>query len=77
MTRRKALRGGDADKGRIARLEAVASEYGDTIRDIYDVAQQSGSTRNDMRNTLDEIVGLCVGTMPDDLDADDGEASGE
>lgn len=53
-------------------------ELEDTVRDIYDLVQESGSTRADMEKTLDKIAGLCTDVIPDlgeDEDAEDSEGA--
>lgn len=51
-----------------------AEEYADAIRDIYDLVQESGTTRADMQETLDDIADLCTEAVSD-LSGDD--ASGD
>lgn len=46
------------------------TEYEDTIRDIYDRAQESGTTRADMQSALDLIADLCTEAVPE-LDQSD------
>lgn len=51
-------------------------ELEDTVRDIYDLVQESGSTRADMEETLDKIAGLCTDAVPE-LDESEGEEDSE
>jgi hypothetical protein len=37
----------------------------DTVRDIYDTVQESGTTRADMESALDSIAELCTDSIPD------------
>ncbi len=57
----------------MATKKQVTVELEDTIKDIYDVIQESGSTRADMGASLDQIAELCTGALPE-LDETD-EAS--
>lgn len=49
-----------------------ATEYADTISDIYDTVQQAGSTRAEMQAALSTIDDLCTDAIPA-LDASDSE----
>ncbi len=48
--------------------------YADTIRDSYDLVQESGTTRAEMESTLDQIANLCTDALPELLmeEAEDG-----
>jgi Mg2+ and Co2+ transporter CorA len=52
-------------------------ELKDTLRDIYDRVQESGSTRADMQASLDNIANLCTEQLPelneDDEDSEDDD----
>ena len=55
----------------------VNVEYEDTIRDIYDTAQEAGSTRAEQLEALDSIADLCTDAISDlgeseSSDEDDG-----
>jgi hypothetical protein len=55
-------------------------ELEDTISDIYDTVQESGTTRADMQDALDTIADFCTEAVPalkpdDDEDSDEEEGS--
>ncbi len=52
----------------------VTVELEDTVSDIYDLVQESGSTRADMQSALDKIADLCTDALPD---LDDSESENE
>ncbi len=56
---------------------ASAAEKEDTIRDIYDHVQESGTTRAAMQEALDQIASLCTDALPDlgeeDTDEEDAD----
>jgi hypothetical protein len=43
----------------------VTVELEDTVSDIFDLVQESGSTRADMQSALDQIADLCTDALPD------------
>ncbi len=49
----------------------------DTIKDIYDLVQEAGSTRAEQAEALDKIAVLCVNEIPDLSEDDDEEEDGE
>jgi hypothetical protein len=55
---------------------ASKTELEDTVRDIYDRVQESGSTRAEMGDVLEKIAGLCTEALPG-LDSDDDSAEGD
>ena len=54
----------------------VTVELEDTVSDIYDVVQESGSTRAAMQSALDQIADLCTDALPD-LDESESENEDE
>lgn len=60
----------------LAEAQQEAEQYADAIRDIYDLVQESGTTRADMQETLDSIAGLCEEAV-EDLDQTDGSDDDE
>ena len=51
-------------------------EYEDTIRDIFDTVEQSGTTRAEMESALDSIKDLCteaVSDLTEQSDEDEGD----
>jgi hypothetical protein len=54
-------------------------ELEDTIRDIYDNVQESGTTRADMESALDSIASLCTDAVPElgESDSSEDETSNE
>jgi hypothetical protein len=56
-----------------------ATEYEDTIRDIYDVVQEAGSTRSDQLDALNRVADLCTEAIPglDEEDEADGDGDEE
>lgn len=63
----------------MAKQSSAVIELEDTIKDIYDVVQESGSTRADMEESLDRIASLCTDAVPEldeseiDTDEEDGD----
>jgi hypothetical protein len=45
----------------------------DSLRDIYDLTQETGTTRADMRSTLEDIAELCTTALPDLIEGDEDE----
>jgi hypothetical protein len=58
---------------------AKATELEDTIKDIYDLVQESGTTRASMESSLDSIADLCTDAIPglDESEAEDEETEDE
>lgn len=55
----------------MAKSQSLESAH-DTLKDIYDVTQEAGSTRADMEAALDKIAELCTEELPE-LDEGDAE----
>jgi hypothetical protein len=57
---------------------ASKTELEDTVRDIYDVVQESGSTRAEMSDSLNQVATLCTEALPELEDAgSEGETDDE
>jgi hypothetical protein len=56
-----------------------ATELEDTLRDIYDLVQESGTTRASMESSLDSIADLCTDAIPqlDESETEDEETEDE
>lgn len=67
------------ERKKLAMASAKKTELEDTVRDIYDLVQESGSTRADMQETLDKIASLCTDAVPDldESEDDDDESEDE
>ncbi len=61
----------DRKEKNMATKKQATVELEDTIKDIYDVVQESGSTRAAMEASLDQIAGLCTGVLPELAETDE------
>ncbi len=52
-------------------------ELEDTITDIYENYQNSGTTRADMTTALDQIGTLCTEAMPELAEDDESDSDGD
>jgi hypothetical protein len=57
----------------MAKKLTAATINEDSLRDIYDLTQEAGSTRAEMGSTLNQIADLCTTALPDLDETDDDE----
>ncbi len=57
----------------------VTVELEDTVSDIFDLVQESGSTRADMQSALDQIADLCTDALPnlDEIESENEDEADE
>jgi hypothetical protein len=60
----------------VANKSQLTVELEDTLSDIYDVVQESGSTRASMQDALEQIADLCTDAVPD-LEGSESEDESE
>jgi hypothetical protein len=57
----------------MAKKPTQATVNEDSIRDIYDLTQEAGTTRAEMESTIDKIADLCTTALPDLVEDDEDE----